>query len=53
MITKPLTPQEPATQQGARASQELIEVIQRLHEAVKDLQATVANHEARITALEP
>lgn len=38
MKTKPLMPMQPATQRGERASPDLLEVIDRLHRAVEELQ---------------
>ena len=49
----PLLPNQPVTQQGDLASRELREVIDRLIAKVLELEATVADHETRIVALEP
>lgn len=46
MTTRPLLPQQPVTEKGDRGSRELIEIIQRLHEKIVEL-------ESRIVALEP
>lgn len=41
-----LFPDQPVTQQGARPSLELVELVQQMRLAIEDLQA-------RVTALEP
>lgn len=52
MNLRELQPFQPVTQNGLMPSLDLVEIIQRLVRTVKDRDATIADYEARISALE-
>ncbi len=52
VTTKPIFPMQPVTMDGLRPSLDLVEVIDRLHRAIAEVQAQVSALDARIAALE-
>lgn len=52
VTTKPIFPMQPVTMDGLRPSLDLVEVIDRLHQAIIEVQAQVSALDARIAALE-